>query len=173
MTLDSGPEIGFQEYFVRLKHDVAIESVRFAGIEAARPAPGVLEAIDSADVLVIAPSNPIVSIAPVIEVPGVSDAVAAHRDRNVAVSPIVDGAALKGPADRMLRELGEEATVVGVARRYRHLVAKLVIDEADAHHASAIEAEGVEAIVTPTVMSTPEIAQELAETTISAVRRQP
>ncbi|MBK5223753.1 MAG: 2-phospho-L-lactate transferase, partial [Acidimicrobiia bacterium] len=98
-VVDEG-EIGFQEYFVRRHHDVAVTAVRFAGITAAAPAPGVLDALGSADVVVIAPSNPIVSIGPVIAVPGVRDAVAARRDHVVAISPIVGGKALKGPADR-------------------------------------------------------------------------
>ena len=102
--------------------------------------------------MVIAPSNPLVSIDPVLAVPGVRDAVVARRDDAVAVSPIVAGAALKGPADRLLRELGHEASVVGVARLYAPLVATLVIDEADAEQAGAVEAEGVRCVVAPTIM---------------------
>src|SRR5690606_28524893 len=97
---DSGDEINFQEYFVRHRHGVPLRSVRFAGIDDAVPAPGVLAAIGRASAVVIAPSNPLVSIAPVLDVPGVRAAVAARRDNTVAVSPIVGGAALKGPADR-------------------------------------------------------------------------
>ena len=169
VTLASGDEIGFQEYFVRLGHDVAISGVRFAGVEDARPAPGVREAIAGADVVVIAPSNPVVSIGPVLAVAGVSETLAARRERNVAVSPIVAGAALKGPADRMLRELGEEASVVGVARRYRDVVGALVIDEADAALASAVADTGVRAVVAPTIMSSPQAAAELARRTMAAV----
>ena len=169
VTLASGAEVGFQEYFVRLAHDVAISGVRFAGAEQARPAPGVLEAVDEAEVVVLAPSNPVVSIGPVLAVPGVEAALAARRERNVAVSPIVAGAALKGPADRMLRELGEESSVVGVARRYRGLVAALVIDEADAELAPAVAEAGVRPVVAPTIMSSPEAAAELARRTVAAV----
>jgi LPPG:FO 2-phospho-L-lactate transferase len=114
-VVDEG-EIGFQEYFVRRQHDVAVTDVRFAGADDAAPAPGVLDALTDADVTVIAPSNPLVSIGPVLAVPGVRDAVTVGREHTVAVSPIVGGAALKGPADRMLRELGHDASVVGVAR---------------------------------------------------------
>ena len=169
VTLASGEEIGFQEYFVRLRHDVAISGVRFDGVEAARPAPGVREAIAGADVVVIAPSNPVVSIGPVLAVDGVAEALAARRERTVAVSPIVAGAALKGPAARMLRELGEEASVVGVARRYRDVASALVIDEADAELASAVADAGVRAVVAPTIMSSPEAAAELARRTVAAV----
>ena len=169
VTLASGDEVGFQDYFVRLGHNVAISKVRFAGVEAARPAPGVLEAIADADVVVIAPSNPVVSIGPVLAVGGVAEALAARRERTVAVSPIVAGAALKGPAARMLRELGEEASVVGVARRYRDVAGALVIDEADADLASAVADAGVRPVVAPTIMSSPEAAAELARRTVAAV----
>ncbi|MFQ5558031.1 MAG: 2-phospho-L-lactate transferase [Acidimicrobiales bacterium] len=168
VTLAGGDEVGFQEYFVKLGHDVPISGVRFAGIDEAGPAPGVLEAIERADVVVIAPSNPIVSIGPVLGVPGVRDAIEARRDTAVAVSPIIAGRALKGPADRMLRELGEEPTVVGIARRYRHLVGTLVIDEADAEQAGAVRAEGVRAVVTPTIMSRPGVGEALARITLEA-----
>ena len=169
VTLASGDEIGFQEYFVRLAHGVAISGLRFAGVDEAQAAPGVLDTVAAADVVVIAPSNPVVSIGPVLAVRGVTEALAARRERNVAVSPIVAGAALKGPADRMLRELGEESSVVGVARRYRDVVAALVIDEADAELAPAVAATGVRPVVAPTVMSSPEAAAELARRTVAAV----
>jgi len=162
VTLADGNEIGFQEYFVRLQHNVAVQSIRFVGAENALPTESVQAAIVEADVLVIAPSNPIVSIGPVLAVPGVTEAVTARRDRNVAVSPIIGGKALKGPADRMLRELGEESTVVGVARRYRDLAATLVVDEIDAHLIDEIEAEGMRAIAMPTIMSEPGVAAALA-----------
>lgn len=164
-----GAEVGFQEYFVKLGHDVAVSKVRFDGIEAARPGPGVLEAIESADVVVIAPSNPVVSIEPVLAVPGIREAVAARRDGNVAVSPIVAGAALKGPTARLLRELGSSADVASIARLYRDLVSALVIDEADAARAGAVAAEGVRPVVAPAVMSSPEAAAALARRTVAAV----
>jgi len=164
VTLGTGEEIGFQEYFVRLAHSVEISSVRFVGAEQARPSAVALEAIEAAETLVIAPSNPAVSIQPVLAVPGIEAAVRARRSRNVAVSPIVGGRALKGPADRMLRELGEQATVVGVARRYQDLAATMVIDETDAGSAGEIEDLGMRVIAVPTVMSEPGVAQALAET---------
>ncbi|MEZ5165608.1 MAG: 2-phospho-L-lactate transferase CofD family protein [Acidimicrobiales bacterium] len=162
VTLIDGREVGFQEYFVGLQHDVAVAAVRFAGAEHATITPDALAAITDAEVLVIAPSNPVVSIGPVLAVPGVREAVSARRARTVAVSPIIGGRALKGPADRMLRELGEESTVVGVARRYRDLAATLVIDEVDRELAAAVEDAGMRAITMPTVMSEPGIAAALA-----------
>ncbi len=160
-VVDEG-EIGFQEYFVRRRHDVAVRSVRIDGAERARPAPGVLEAIDGADRLVIAPSNPIVSIGPLLAVPGVREAVVARRDDTVAVSPIIAGAALKGPADRMLAELGHEASVVGIASLYAEIAGTLVIDEADADKAAAVEELGMRCLVRPTVMSRPGVTVSLA-----------
>ena len=156
-------EIGFQEYFVARRHSVPVESVRLAGIESASAAPGVLQAIAEADLLITCPSNPIVSIGPVLATPGIADAVAARREVSVAVSPIVAGRALKGPADRMLTELGHEASVVGVARLWSPFASTLVIDEADAHLSGSVEREGMHAVVTPTVMTGPEEASALAK----------
>ncbi len=174
VTLASGPEVGFQDYFVGLRHDVPVSAVRFDGVDQARPAPGVLEAITSADTVVVAPSNPIVSIGPVVAVPGISDALSARRADVVAVSPIVAGSALKGPAERMLRELGHEPTVVGVARLYRDIAATLVVDDADAAEVDAVEAEGMACVVTSTVMTNVEVATDLCQTILSsALSRNP
>jgi LPPG:FO 2-phospho-L-lactate transferase len=164
-------EIGFQEYFVGLRHGVDVKNVRFEGIELARPAPGVIEAIETAEVVVICPSNPIVSIGPVMAVPGIADAVAARRDDAVAVSPIIAGKALKGPADRMLATLGHEVSVVGVARLWAPFAAALVIDEADSDLAGEVEAQGMRCIVAPTVMSGPTEAANLARTVLGANAR--
>jgi LPPG:FO 2-phospho-L-lactate transferase len=167
VTVPGEGEIGFQEYFVQRRHEVVVESVRFDGAERASPAPGVIEALTEARRVVIAPSNPLVSIDPVLAVPGVRDAVASRRAEGIAVSPIIAGAALKGPADRLLRELGHEASVVGVARLYAPLVATLVIDAADAHQAGAVEAEGVRCVVAPTIMRGPAEARVLAEVVLA------
>jgi len=169
VTLGDGTEVGFQEFFVGMRHDVPVAGVRFDGAASARPGPGVLEAITEAEVVVIAPSNPLVSIDPILAVPGVSEAVAARRSSTVAVSPIVGGAALKGPADRMLAELGHESSAVGVARHYRDLVGTMVIDVVDADLAPEVEAEGVRCVVTDTVMHTPEVAATLAKVALEAV----
>lgn len=168
VTVDGQGEIGFQEYFVGQRHDVPVSAIRFDGAEAAQPAPGVLAAIEAAQQLVLAPSNPLVSIAPVLAVPGVREAVAERRDRTVAVSPIVAGAALKGPADRLLRELGHEASVVGVARLYAPLAATLVIDVADADRADEVEAAGLRCVIAPTIMRGAPEAAALAATVRSA-----
>jgi LPPG:FO 2-phospho-L-lactate transferase len=163
VTVAAEGEIGFQEYFVQRHHDVAVTAVRFDGADQARPAPGVLDALAAARRVVVAPSNPLVSIDPVLAVPGVRAALQARRADTVAVSPIVAGAALKGPADRLLRELGHEASVVGVARLYAPLAGTLLIDDADAALAGAVEAEGIRCVVASTIMRGPAEATALAE----------
>ena len=159
---DSGLEVSFQEYFVHRRHGVPVSAVRFDGAEQARPGPDVLDALADATQVVIAPSNPVVSIDPVLAVPGIRALLEARREDTIAVSPIVAGAALKGPADRLLRELGHEDTVVGIARLYAPLASTLVIDEADAALAGLVEAEGIRAVVAPSIMSTPERSAALA-----------
>jgi len=163
---DDGLEVSFQEYFVHRRHAVAVRSIRFDGAASSTPGPGVLAALAEAERVVIAPSNPVVSIDPVLAVPGVREAVTARRADTVAVSPIVAGSALKGPAARLLKELGREATVVGIARWYAPLAATLVIDDADADLATAVTAEGIRPVVAPSVMDTPELAVDLARTVL-------
>ena len=159
---DTGEEIGFQDYFVARRHAVPVKGVRVAGAPEARPAPGVLDAIAGAGTVVVAPSNPIVSIGPVLAVPGVQEAVEARRDTVVAISPLVGGRALKGPADRLLRELGHAESVVGVARLYAPFTGTLVIDEADADRADEVRAEGLRCVVTDTIMRDPAAAAALS-----------
>jgi LPPG:FO 2-phospho-L-lactate transferase len=170
LTLLDGPEVSFQEYFVGRRHAVSVESVRFAGAGAASPAPGVLTAIADAEVVVVCPSNPIVSIGPLLAVPGLADVLATRRRDVVAVSPIIAGVALKGPADRLLAELGHEPTVVGVARLYADFVGTLVVDEADFAAADDVEACGVRCVVAPTVMHTPDHAAALAALLVDSGR---
>lgn len=173
LTVEGGDEITFQEYFVKLRHDVTVEAVRIEGASVARPAPGVLEAIAEAESIVIAPSNPVVSLDPLLAVPGVRDAVRSRRDRVVAVSPIVAGSALKGPAGRLLAELGNESSVVGVARWVHELAATLVVDVADRSLVSEVQAQGVRCLIAETVMATPEIAAALARTVLQAATTPP
>jgi LPPG:FO 2-phospho-L-lactate transferase len=164
----AGSEVGFQDYFVRLRHDVAVSRVRFDGAEGARPAPGVMESLEEATRIVVCPSNPVVSIGPLLAVPGLQAVLEARRADVVAVSPIIAGAALKGPADRLLAELGTESSVVGIARLYAPWVGTLVVDDADAALARRVEAEGVRCVVTGTVMSSPERAAALARVVLDA-----
>jgi LPPG:FO 2-phospho-L-lactate transferase len=169
VTVPGHGVLAFQDYFVRLRHDVAVERVDVETAGATATAES-MEAIGAADVVVVAPSNPIVSIGPIRSLPRIDDALAARRDSVVAISPIIGGAALKGPADRMLRDLGHESSVVGVARLYRHVAGTLVVDEVDAAHAAAVEAEGIRCVVAPTVMSDPAVTAALATTVLAAGR---
>ncbi len=167
VELASGEVVSFQDYFVRLRHGVPIRAVRFAG-EGATPTREVVGALEEAAVIVVAPSNPILSIGPLRALPGIEDLLQVQRARTVAISPIVGGAALKGPADHMLAELGHEASVVGVARLYAPIIAALVIDPVDAALAADVEAVGMRAVVHPSVMSTPERAADLARAVLAA-----
>lgn len=161
-------ELALEEWFVRERCEPTVLSVRYAGAEDARPAPGVLDALRVADAIVICPANPILSIAPILAVPGVRDAVAAHS-RVVGISNLIAGAAIRGPADRLLADLGIEASCVGVARGYRDLCAAFVIDDQDAARAQEVEALGVRAVVTDTLMTDVHVAAALARETLAAV----
>jgi LPPG:FO 2-phospho-L-lactate transferase len=164
-------EVPFQEYFVRLRHSVPVHSVRFQGAGTATLHPAAANALDTAEAVVIAPSNPLVSVAPIRALAGVDQRLAARRESVVAVSPIVGGAALKGPADRMMDELGHSSSVVAVARLYAPIAATLVIDPADEHLAGAVAETGMRPLVVPSVMSKPQAAAELAARTLGAARR--
>lgn len=165
---DEGIEVPFQEYFVQRRHGVPVDGVRFDAAPGATLTPAAHAALADSAAVIIAPSNPLVSIGPIRSLAGVDEVLAARRDTVVAVSPIVGGAALKGPADRMLTELGHEASVVGIARLYAPIAATLVIDPVDAHLAADVEAAGMRAVVTPSIMSTPDVAHELARRTLAA-----
>jgi LPPG:FO 2-phospho-L-lactate transferase len=162
-------ELAMQRWFVGERAESPVVAVRFEGADAARPAPGVLEALRTADTIVICPSNPVISIGPILAVPGIRDALMARRERVIGVSPIVGGAPVKGPADRLMAPLGIEVSCVGVAHAYREICGTLVIDAVDAHLAAEVEATGVRAIVADTMMRSPEIATQLARETLAAV----
>ena len=145
----------FQEYFVHRHQEPEVREVRFRGIEEARATPEVLTALGNADIIVIAPSNPIVSIGPILALPGMTAVLAEARRRGVpvvAVSGIIGGKALKGPADRMLTSLGHESSALGVATHYRDLISHFVIDDIDAALLPQVEELGIETLVTDTIM---------------------
>jgi LPPG:FO 2-phospho-L-lactate transferase len=163
--------LDFQDYFVRLRQVPDVHEVRFAGIEAAHPTPEVVAAVGAADIVVIAPSNPIVSIGPILAVPGMPELLDGARRRGariVAVSGIIGGKALKGPADRMLASLGHESTALGVARGYAGRIDAFVLDTVDAELAPAIEALGVRAVVTDTIMTDDASRARLAREVLAA-----
>jgi LPPG:FO 2-phospho-L-lactate transferase len=151
LTTDAG-ELDFQAYFVQRGQRDEVRAVRFDGAEAARPSPAALVALATAEMVVIGPSNPVVSIGPILAIPGMREALEASPAARIGVSGIIAGKALRGPADRMLASLGHESSALGVARLYEGLVERFVIDEADAALAPAIEALGMAVSVLPTVM---------------------
>ena len=162
----------FQEYFVHRRQAPEVYEIRFDGIDDARPTPDVLTAIGKAAAIVVCPSNPLVSIAPILALSGLREALAAARARGVpvaAVSPIIGGRALKGPADRMLASLGLEPTATGVARLYADLADVFVLDSVDAALAPAVEALGPRAFVTDTVMTDDASRARLAAEVLAAV----
>jgi LPPG:FO 2-phospho-L-lactate transferase len=167
LTTVDAERLSFQEYFVARRHDVAVREIEFVGAPESRPAPGILAAIGGAERVIIAPSNPLVSIDPILAIPGVAAAVERRRADTVAVSPIVNGAALKGPADRLLRELGHEPTALGVARLYGRLAATFVLDSLDESLRVEVEGLSMRCVVTDTVMSDPQRARALAMTVSS------
>ena len=169
VSLTDGGEVAFQDYFVRLGHSVAVSAVRFDS-DGSPATAAVMEAITGAEVVVIAPSNPFVSIAPIRSLAGVDEALAARRESVVAISPIVGGAALKGPAARMAVELGHASEVASVAAVYAEVAASLVIDPVDAGQVDAVAAAGMRSVVVPSVMSDPVVAARLAEATLAAAR---
>ncbi len=154
--------LDFQEYFVRHQHGLDVSMITLDGIESARPAPGVLEAIAQATRVVIAPSNPLVSIGPVLGVAGIREALAARRSDCVAISPIIGGAALKGPADRMLSTLGYESSCVGVASLYADIAGTMIIDTQDEQRCAEVEAAGMRAVVCDSIMAEPGVGPALA-----------
>ena len=147
-------DLEFQRYFVERGQRDEVRGISFEGAASAPPTAEVLDALSRADLVVIGPSNPLVSIDPILAMPGMREAVAAAPGRRVGVSPIVAGKALKGPTDRMMRSLGHEVSALGVARLYAGLVQDWVLDESDAGLGAAVAAEGFTPVVLPTVMHT-------------------
>lgn len=157
----------FQDYFVRRRHEDRVTQVRFAGIEHATMTPAVTEALAKADVILLCPSNPLVSIGPILAVPGMREAIIASPATTIAVSPIVGGKALKGPADRMLAEQGLEVSAFGVATGYIGLLDAMTIDVLDATDASRIKGLGMAVQVTQTVMRSGTDREELARAVLA------
>src|SRR5262249_31558491 len=168
-TADGEIELAMQEWFVRERSEPPVTAVRFAGAPEAQLAPGVADALRSAETILVCPSNPVISIGPILAIPGVRDLLAARRDRVVAVSPIIAGRPVKGPADRLMGPLGIDVSCAGVARAYAAFCSALVIDTGDADRAAEIEALGVRAVVADTLMTDPRVAAALARGTLAAV----
>ena len=158
---NEGP-LHFQEYLVKRRTEPVVKGIRFANVESARPAPGVLEAIRDADRIVICPSNPLISIGPILAVPQIRDHLRAHKDKVLAVCPLVGGKSLKGPSDKMLAQLGHDSSAPGVAKLYADFTGTFIIDPADKSQSAAISALGMRVAVLPTVMKTRTQKRKLA-----------
>jgi LPPG:FO 2-phospho-L-lactate transferase len=170
VELADGRRVHFEEYLARDGAPDEVTGVDLSAAATARPGPGVLDAIGTADVIVFCPSNPIVSIGPILEVPGLRKALRDAAAPVVAISPIIGGAPVKGPADRLLRGLGIEVSARGVAGLYRDVASAYVLDRRDAEQTAEIEALGLKARSVETLMRTPEIARSLAETVLDLAR---
>lgn len=157
----------FQDYWVRYRAEVPVHGVGFVGLDGAHPAPGVAEAIAAADAIIFAPSNPVVSIGPILAVPEMRDALAAAQAPIIAISPIVAGGVIRGMADRLLPSIGVEVSALGVARHYADLIDGYIVDEADASSADAIRSLGLEVAVTDGIMRDDDVTTALAKTALS------
>ena len=157
----------FQEYLVKLRAVPVVRGIRFDGVETARPAPGVLQGIEAAVRIVICPSNPLISIGPILAIPGIREALRARRESVIAVCPIVGGKSLKGPSDKMLRELGHEPSAQSVAKLYSDFTGTFVIDPVDSAQAKTIRNLGMKVEILPTVMKTRSQKRKLARSLLS------
>jgi LPPG:FO 2-phospho-L-lactate transferase len=162
-------ELDFQDWFVARGHRDQVNEVVYEGVTTARPAPGVLEALQAAELIAVAPSNPFVSIRPILAVRDIRTAIEARRDRVVAVSPLIGGRAVKGPADAMFTSLAGGTGAAQVTDCYKGLIGALVLDEADADDVDDVAARGVQPLVTTTLMSDPDARRALVETVLGLV----
>src|SRR6516165_9440955 len=160
--------LNFQEYFVRERHQVEVRAVHFEGAEHARPAPGVLECLHSADVIILAPSNPVTSIGPILAVPGMREALRQASAPVTAVSPIIGGDAFSGPAGTLMKRKGWPSTIAGVAQAYEDFLDILIVDMADHADADHLREGDLHVLCANTIMKTPQDKQELARFTLHA-----
>jgi LPPG:FO 2-phospho-L-lactate transferase len=160
-------ELSFQEYFVQRWYQDPVQSVRFAGIEGAEPAPGVIAAIKAADAVLLAPSNPITSIGPILAVRGIREALLETRARIAAVSPIVGDAAVSGPAGNLMQAQGLPVSIAGVAESYLDFLDLLIVDKSDAGRAAELRNRGLQVECANAVMKTTEDRVTLARTVLS------
>ncbi|MGH9001178.1 MAG: 2-phospho-L-lactate transferase [Acidimicrobiia bacterium] len=166
---DDAVGLSMQEWFVRDRFEPPVKSVRFEGAGDARPAPGVLEALAGAEAVFVCPSNPVISIGPILAVPGIRPALARRRERVVAVSPIIKGAAVRGPADRLMAASGLEVSCAGVAAAYADICGTLLIDGADADRATDVAGAGVRPVVAATFMADVAGAERLGRAALDAL----
>lgn len=170
LTTDAG-DLHFQEYFVRERWRPLVKEIYWTGLDAARPAPGVVEALAAARAIVIAPSNPIISIGPILQVPGLRASLAGARGRTVAVSPLIAGRAVKGPTVELMRAQNVRPDALGVAQLYDDVAAGFVVDQSDAALMPAIGALGYRMAVRPTLLDDLETAREVARAALDVLQK--
>ena len=168
-AITKSEELDFQDYFVRRKCEPAIQEIKFEGISTAKPSQQFIDAISQAETIIICPSNPIVSIAPIIELPGIKELISNFKGKRIAVSPIIGKQALKGPAAKMMMELNEDVSSIGVAKRYIGICDWFVIDKADTEEANEIEKLGMNVHITSTIMNSDEEKIDLANKILSLI----
>lgn len=166
-----GEWLDFQEYFVRRRHNDPVDAVRYEGVEATSPTEEVQNALNSAEAIILVNSNPVLSILPILEVPGINDMVAASSAPRVAVSPIVGRDAVSGPAGSLMRLVGQPSTAVGVANAYLGLIDGMVIDRRDAQDAPAIEKMGLQVLTSDIIMRTEADRERLGREVLTFARR--
>jgi LPPG:FO 2-phospho-L-lactate transferase len=158
----------FQEYFVRERHQIGVQRVRLEGAHRARPAPGVIEAIELAETIIFAPSNPVTSIGPILAVPGIRDALRRTKSPISAVSPIVGGAAVSGPAGALMKMMGWPSTIAGVAKAYEDFLDVLIVDRTDEAEAALLHNQGLRVLCTNTIMNSLDARSALAQFALEA-----
>ncbi len=169
VKLKGKPPMPFQEYFVKRRAQGAVEAVELRGVENAQPAEGVIAAITAATAVILAPSNPFVSLGPILQLRGVREALKSVRRRVAAISPIVGGKSVKGPAGAMMRGLGHEVSPLGIARLYQDFTGVFVLDQLDSRYVESIQELGLQAIAADTIMTTPAKAAALADMVLGAI----
>ena len=162
-------ELEFQDYFVRQKCNPVIKKIRFDGISKAKPTKQFIKTMSESEAIIICPSNPIVSIPPILELPGIKELINNFKGKRIAISPIVDRQAIKGPAAKMMRELKEDASSIGVAKHYIGLCDLFVIDKADSSEAEAIEKLGMKVHITSIIMNSAQEKINLAHEVINLI----
>jgi len=170
LKTDAG-DLHFQEYFVRERWQPAVHEIYWTGLDEASPAPGVAEALEAARLVLIAPSNPSISIEPILRVPGMRALVAGARGKTVAVSPLIGGRAVKGPTVELMRAEGVRPDALGVAERYREIATGFILDTADSTLAPAVAALGYRIAVRPTMLDDLDSARDVASTALELLRR--
>ncbi len=170
IAITADDDLEFQDYFVRQKCKPVLEGIRFDGIKQAKPSKAFVDKLSEANALIICPSNPVVSISPIIELPGIKQLINDFSGKRVAISPIIAGRAVKGPAAKMMRELNEDVSSIGVAKRYIGICDWIIIDEQDSKEAEEIEKLGINVYVSSTIMNSDQEKINLANDVMSLIK---